>query len=178
MIYLLLVLLAGAAIFFSAREKKNKEPPAAVKERETPKEEKPKEQEQPPAYPVREINVSIVKDGIKTEGVLKDMPQGLQVFNSAGEVILDTNNFTFKQFGIAETGIIDGELVDSRITEKTVIVPFSLGIASNERNEYARTPILTVAPGKIKWWFVEPVSPWIKEISQKIGVNFFYGEWR
>lgn len=59
--------------------------------------------------------VTVVKDGVKTEGTVKIMAQGFQVFDADGNIVVDVTTQMAKYIGEFETGFAHGKISDERL---------------------------------------------------------------
>lgn len=118
----------------------------------------------------------------KKETEADEMPAGLQIFDADGNCVFDTTDYTFRTLGTGTTGTEDGGLSDSRITEKTVVIPYA--VADPEHVDatlayiYYRTPIFTASDGSISWQFFTDGSDALFYKGQNVSMNFVYGEWQ
>lgn len=103
------LLIAIAVVVYLTRKKK----PA-----EQPKQDKPKLDESTvtvsPTIKDGE-KVTVVKDSVKTEGTVKIMTQGFQVFDADGNIVVDVTTQMAKYIGEFETGLANGEISDERL---------------------------------------------------------------
>lgn len=109
-------------------------------------------------------------------GGKNEMPAGLQIYDSKKQLILDTSDYTFRQFGQGETGRSDGNIIDSQITADTVVIPYSIALDTETKGSYyyMQVPFFTVSKGEIAWYF--PKSSY--QYDCKNNVLFIYGEYR
>lgn len=77
----------------------------------------------------------------------KEMPQGIQIFNSSGNLVFDMTKNTTYVLGTGQTGTANGSLSDSRI------VSGRTWIIVTTAQEKALIPNFTVSNGKISWNF-------------------------
>lgn len=77
----------------------------------------------------------------------KEMPQGIQIFNSSGDLVFDMTKNTTYVLGTGQTGTANGSLSDSRI------VSGRTWIIVTTAQEKALIPNFTVSNGKISWNF-------------------------
>ena len=59
--------------------------------------------------------VTVVKDGVKTDGTVKIMAQGFQVFDADGNIVVDVTTQMAKYIGEFETGFAHGKIADERL---------------------------------------------------------------
>lgn len=105
-----------------------------------------------------------------------EMPAGLQIYDRKKQLILDTSDYTFRQFGQGETGRSDGNIIDSQVTADTMVIPYSIALDTESKGSYyyMRVPVFTVGNGEIAWHF--PKSSYQHDC--KSSVLFIYGEYR
>lgn len=118
----------------------------------------------------------------KKETEADEMPAGLQIFDSKGNCVFDTTDYTFRTIGTGVTGTEDGALHDSRITEKTVVIPYSIDApltrVSVYDDMYTLTPNFNASDGSIAWTFPTTSTEYYTFLFKRQSVNFVYGEWR
>ena len=77
----------------------------------------------------------------------KEMPQGIQIFNSSGDLVFDMTKNTTYVLGTGQTGTANGSLSNSAIVSgRTWIIVITA-------QENALIPNFTVSSGKISWNF-------------------------
>ena len=117
-----------------------------------------------------------------------EVPQGLQIFNASGELVLDYTDETFEVYGYRETTAgQSGTIVDNRITTNTMIVPYSYvfvteatpGTVSYDQSIMESIfPKFTVNSGSITWEYAPKHTPdgtqW-RNGDAYIQVGFLYG---
>lgn len=117
----------------------------------------------------------------KKETEADEMPAGLQIFDADGNCVFDTTDYTFRTLGTGTTGTEDGGLSDSRITEKTVVIPYSIDApltrSSVYDDMYTLTPNFNASDGSITWTFPTTSTEYDASLFKKQSVNFVYGEW-
>ena len=96
----------------------------------------------------------------------KEVPQGLQIFNSSGDLIFDLSNATTYVLGTGSTGTSNGSLSNSGIKAGRTWVIVTSAPAD------ALIPIFTVSNGKISWDFYMSTSV---SAVHKRNLTFMYG---
>lgn len=91
----------------------------------------------------------------------KKVPQGLQIFNASGNLVLDYTEGTYQIYGVRKTvGGQSGSVSDSKITSNTFIVPYCFRYvtpATEGTTDYTQAigvailPNFVVSSGKISW---------------------------
>ena len=86
----------------------------------TPRKENPpwqEEEQDPPSHKVEPIEypVTIYKDGVQMKGRAIEMPQGLQVFDENGTLMVDVTTRLTKLLGKFETNGVNGSITDARL---------------------------------------------------------------
>lgn len=91
----------------------------------------------------------------------KKVPQGLQIFNASGNLVLDYTEGTYQIYGVRKTvGGQSGSVSDSKITSDTFIVPYCFRYvtpATEGTTDYTQAigvailPNFVVSSGKISW---------------------------
>ena len=118
----------------------------------------------------------------------QEVPQGLQIFNASGELVLDYTDETYEVYGYQETiAGQSGRIVDNRITTNTMIIPYSYvfvteatpGTASYEQSIMESIfPKFTISNGLITWEYAPKHTPdgtqW-RNGDAYIQVGFLYG---
>lgn len=94
------------------------------------------------------------------------VPQGLQIFNSSGDLIFDLSNATTYVLGTGNTGTSNGSLSNSGIKAGRTWVIVTSAPAD------ALIPIFTVSNGKISWDFYMSTSV---SAVHKRNLTFMYG---
>ena len=125
----------------------------------------------------------------RREKAVKEMPQGLQIFDENGSIIYDYSNETFHIFGTGNiVGGVSGSITDSRIrANDTILLPLNqtlhnfdvsdynhgsgVGKYKYQQKVYAVFPNITVADGKISWSFRAPAD----QRGHYVDVSFVYG---
>lgn len=89
------------------------------------------------------------------------VPQGLQIFNASGDLILDYTEGTYQIYGVRKTvGGQSGSVSDSKITSDTFIVPYCFRYvtpATEGTTDYTQAigvailPNFVISSGKISW---------------------------
>lgn len=91
----------------------------------------------------------------------KKVPQGLQIFNASGNLVLDYTEGTYQIYGARKTvGGQSGSVSDSKITSNTFIVPYCFRYvtpATEGTTDYTQAigvailPNFVISSGKISW---------------------------
>lgn len=119
---LIAVLIVIVSIVAISSKKKKKPDKQTDKPQEIPEPVKPapvipdspeKTEEQPP----EKIPVTIVKDGQTQEGVMELQKQGLRIYDSNGNIMLDATSRLTKYLGTLSIGTTDGSYTDDRLQE-------------------------------------------------------------
>lgn len=120
--------------------------------------------------------VTVVKDGVKTEGTVKILPSGLQIFDANGNEILSTQDLTKTIYGTVHTNGKSGAVNDERIkVGETFIFPYYSKIIpiGNEGFFYAVdmacSPVFSIKDGQITWEYYSAPKYGIED------VKFMYG---
>lgn len=164
------LLIVIAVVVYLMRKKK----PA-----EQPKQEKPKLDESTATVSPTIKNcekVTVVKDGVKTEGTVKILPSGLQIFDANGNEILSTQDLTKTIYGTVHTNGKSGAVNDERIkVGETFIFPYySKIIPINNVDLYTAvdsgcSPVFSIKDGQITWKYYPAPKYGIED------VKFMYG---
>lgn len=110
--------------------------------------------------------IAIVLYRKRSKKEAKEVPQGIQVFNSSGELIFDLSNATTYVLGTGSTGTSNGSLSNSKIKAGRTWVVVTSAAAD------AFIPRFTVANGKISWDFYMSAS--ISAVHKR-NITFMYG---
>ncbi|MFR1863179.1 MAG: hypothetical protein ACLTJQ_07100 [Dialister invisus] len=111
MMYMLIVVI-GIVVYACLKKKRG--------DTEKPPEKKPDEDGNHTEIIVKvpaESKGYIVKDGIKKEVTIRYMPQGLQVFDENGNIVVDVTNRLIKYLGVVEINGTDGSLTNVELSE-------------------------------------------------------------
>lgn len=91
------------------------------------------------------------------------MPQGLQIFNSSGDIVLDYTEETYQVYGVCQTiGGQSGVVSDERIASDTFVVPYCfryvtpvpIGTTDYEQAiSVAILPNFIVTEGELSWTY-------------------------
>lgn len=135
-------------------KKRKKKTDSHETETDTKPETRPDPQPNPEPFPddtvLREYPVYWFENGEKVEGTCKEMPQGLQVFDKQGNIILDVTEGIAKIAGQvtinATTGAIESDLIHPNNTWYLYVYP---SFYLNGIN--IATPDVTVEEGVLKW---------------------------
>lgn len=146
---------------------------------EQPKQEKPKLDESTATVSPTIKNgekVTVVKDGVKTEGMVKILPSGLQIFDANGNEILSTQDLTKTIYGIVHTNGKSGAVNDERIkVGETFIFPYYSKVIPIDNVDiyYAVisgcSPVFSIKDGQITWEYYPAPKYGIED------VKFMYG---
>ena len=120
--------------------------------------------------------VIVAKDGVKTEGTVKILPSGLQIFDANGNEILSTQDLTKTIYGTVHTNGKSGAVNDERIkVGETFIFPYySKIIPINNFEIYQAvnmvcSPVFSIKDGQITWEYYPAPRFGIED------VKFMYG---
>ena len=106
--YVIGAVILAVAVYILTRKKKEK-PPV----------EKPIDTEDKKEVIVKTVpteqKVYWIKDGKKEWGIAKYMPQGLQVFDEKGNIVVDITDRLMKVLGVVELKETSGEITDNRL---------------------------------------------------------------
>lgn len=140
--------------------------------------EKPVEPEEPDTGKPEEIKpikdkVYIVEGGVKTEGVMVRMPQGLQVFRADGTLALDITARIPKFLGVAT---LDGSAQSGRIKNDDlksgdlwyliITLNYPQPDLVQDNNTKYETPTITKEEGYLVWSFPQ---------NRKVACKILYG---
>lgn len=95
----------------------------------------------------------------------KEVPQGIQIFNSSGDLIFDLSNATTYVLGTGSTGTSNGSLSNSKIKAGRTWIAVTGTAVDN-----AEIPVFTVTGGKISWKFKR-----VSTLTNIANVTFMYG---
>ena len=116
------------------------------------------------------------------------MPQGLQIFDGSGNLILDYTEATCQIYGIAtivgsENG--SGTIVDSRINPNSAfIMPYNITLDGGNTTTlwhtyysqlYSLYPCFTIEQGKITWKYGKVSYNGSSESPAYLGMSIIYG---
>ena len=110
--YVLGAVVLAVVVYLLTRKKKEKPPIEPPIEKEEQKEDKKEVIVKP--LPT-EQKVYWIKDGKKEWGIAKNMPQGLQVFDEKGNIVVDITDRLMKVLGVVELKETSGEITDNRL---------------------------------------------------------------
>lgn len=109
------------------------------------------------------------------------VPQGLQIFNSSGDIVLDYTEETYQVYGVCQTvGGQGGSVSDERITSDTFVVPYCyryvtpapVGTTDYEQAiSVAILPNFTVTDGELFWTY----APKNNNKDAYVEMYFLYG---
>ena len=114
----------------------------------------------------------------------KEMPQGLQIFDGNGNIILDFTSKTMKVYGTVSTGTEAGTFTDYRIDPNNFFImpiKMDLVLANGSPGHVSRyryfAPRVTVSAGQIKWDIIDEFSDRFGEYypSYRVDFTFIYG---
>ena len=107
----------------------------------------------------------------------KKMPQGLQVYNESGRIILDYTENTNQIYGkTTVVGGVAGSVSNQRIkANETFIIPYNIRLVGGSGSEYYRqflavAPCFTISNGRISWEFASKHSQ-----GAYIEMDIYYG---
>lgn len=138
---------------------------------------KPEEPQTPPnVNPIEPLKdgdkVTIVKDGTHSRGTVKKMPQGLQVFDENGKIVLDLTTRLCKYLGEAETGFADGSLIHEGLSEGDFWI-FDLerefDLKNHNVSQGIQIPTFTRSGNQLSWHFNGNGS------EMRVNRHFIYG---
>ena len=118
--------------------------------------------------------VVVEKDGTKTEGVLEMQKQGLRIYDSSGNIMLDATTRLTKYIGTLSIGTSDGSYTDDRLQEGEF---WYMTLKLNDYKKcYGMTnkfteflPEITREGNTIKWTYKE------SDITYRTGLTIMYG---
>lgn len=94
----------------------------------------------------------------------KEMPQGIQIFNSSGNLIFDLSTNTTYILGTGSTNAQAGSISDTRITTRTWVIILSCPADGS-------IPYFSVTQGKLSWQYLTATqSPSPKNVTFMYGV--------
>ena len=94
----------------------------------------------------------------------KEMPQGIQIFNSSGNLIFDLANNTTYILGTGNTNAQAGSISDARITARTWVIILSCQADCS-------IPYFSVTQGRLSWQYLSATeSPSPKNVTFMYGV--------
>ena len=92
------------------------------------------------------------------------MPQGIQIFNSSGNLIFDLANNTTYILGTGNTNAQDGSISDAKITARTWVIILSCPADGS-------IPYFSVTQGRLSWQYLSATeSPSPKNVTFMYGV--------
>ena len=112
------------------------------------------------------------------------MPQGLQVFDGNGNIVLDFTTKTMKVYGIVSTGTTAGHYDDARIDPNNIfIMPIKMdletanGSPGHIRQYQYFAPRVTVSAGRLEWSILDKFTDRFGTHypSYRINFTFIYG---
>lgn len=127
------ILIAIAVVVYLMRQKRTAPPPQQT---DKPTEDVPPTV-CPPTFKDGE-SVAVVKDSIKTEGAVKIMSQGFQVFDADGNIVVDVTTQLAKYIGEFETGLAHGEIADERLKHMDIWV---MVVKNTVSDQYIYVPV-------------------------------------
>lgn len=114
----------------------------------------------------------IVKNGIKKEVTIRYMPQGLQVFDENGNIIVDITSRLCKYIGKFDTSFSDGSLVDEQLNGAElwyIVLRLSYDV-NNWKSGYSDDiPVISSAGSTLRWRYRN------EDFHNKIRVQGIYG---
>lgn len=94
----------------------------------------------------------------------KEMPQGIQIFDSGGNLIFDLANNTTYILGTGNTNAQDGSISDAKITARTWVIILSCPADGS-------IPYFSVSQGRLSWQYLSATqSPSPKNVTFMYGV--------
>lgn len=81
--------------------------------------------------------VIVAKDGVKTEGTVKIMAQGFQVFDADGNIVVDVTTQLAKYIGEFETGLAHGKIADERLKHMDI---WAMVVKNTVSDQYIYVP--------------------------------------
>lgn len=94
-----------------------------------------------------------------------NVPQGIQLFNSSGDLIFDLSTATTYVLGTGRTGTKNGSLSNSKIKAGRTWIAVTGTAVDN-----AEIPVFSVSSGKISWKFKR-----VSTLTNIANVTFMYG---
>lgn len=178
-IELIAVIIVIVAIVTISNKKKKKPDKQTDKPQDKPDPVKPapvipdspeKTGEKPP----EKMPVTIVKDGQKQEGVLELQKQGLRIYDSSGNIMLDATSRLTKYLGTLSIGTTDGSYADARLGEG------DFWYVTLKLNDYKKCygmknkfteflPEITREGNTIKWTYTN------QDATYRTGLTIMYG---
>lgn len=120
--------------------------------------------------------VTVVKDGVKTEGTVKILPSGVQIFDANGNEILSTQDLTKTIYGTVHTNGKSGAVNDGRIkVGETFIFPYYSKIIPIDNEEIfyavdmACSPVFSIKDGQITWEYYPAPKYGIEDVKIMYG---------
>ena len=109
------------------------------------------------------------------------VPQGLQIFNSSGDIVLDYTEETYQVYGACQTvGGQGGSVADERITSDTFVVPYCYRYVTpapvgtpdyDQAIDVAILPNFIVTDGELSWTY----APKNNNKDAYVEMYFLYG---
>jgi biopolymer transport protein ExbD len=109
---LIVVVIIGVVVYACLKKKRG--------DIEKPQEKKPDDSENHTEITVKvptESKGYIVKDGIKKEVTIKYMPQGLQVFDENGNVVVNVTDRLVKYLGVVQINGTNGSITNDELSD-------------------------------------------------------------
>ena len=157
--YVMIVgLLLVAAVVFLLRRWKGNPKLESLFIREKP--DRPREQTHRGEPVPKEYPVTIYKDGVPMKGWAKEMPQGLQVFDENGNIVVDVTDRLTKILGSFETHGKDGSITDDRLEGMDYWVMLEFYRIGKTSFDYG-WPLITRLGNTISWAYPETYQTWI-----------------
>lgn len=174
-IELIAVLIVIVAIVAISRKKKkpDKKPAKETQNNAVVEEHSTTEKTDRDIY-TGKIPVVVEKDGKKTEGVLEMQKQGLKIYDSGGNIMLDATTRLTKYIGTLSIGISDGSYTDDRLQDGEF---WYMTLKLNDYKKcYGMTnkfteflPEITREGNTIKWTYKE------SDTTYRTGLTIMYG---
>lgn len=176
LIAILVVIVTVVAISSKKKKKPDKQTdkphdkPEPVKPAPVIPDSPEKTEEQPP----EKISVTIVEDGQTQEGVMELQKQGLRIYDSNGNIMLDATSRFTKYLGTLSIGTTDGSYADDRLREG------DFWYVTLKLNDYKKCygmknkfteflPKITREGNTVKWTYTE------SDATYRTGLTIMYG---
>ena len=172
LIAVLIVIVAIVAIN-SKRKKPDKKPARKIQDTVVVEKHSTTEKANHEIY-TGKFPVVVEKDGEKTEGVLEMQKQGLRIYDSSGNIMLDATTRLTKYIGTLSIGTTDGSYTDERLQDGEF---WYMTLKLNDYKKcYGMTnkfteflPEITREGNTIKWTYKE------SDTTYRTGLTIMYG---
>lgn len=172
LIAVLIVIVAIVAIN-SKKKKPDKKPARKIQDTVVVEEHSTTEKAAHEIY-TGNFPVVVEKDGEKTEGVLEMQKQGLRIYDSSGNIMLDATTRLTKYIGTLSIGTSDGSYTDDRLQDGEF---WYMTLKLNDYKKcYGMTnkfteflPEITREGNTIKWTYKE------SDTTYRTGLTIMYG---